>query len=473
MIPGLVVDLFAGGGGASAGIEAALGRPVDVAINHDPVAIAVHRANHPSTHHHEADIWKVRPRVATEGRPVDLLWASPDCRSYSRAKGGQPRSESVRLLPWTVIRWASDVRPRVICLENVPEFEEWCPLLDGMPDRSRLGLTFRQWVGRLRGLGYVVEWRVLDASHYGAPTRRRRLFLIARLDGLPIRWPEPTHGRGRLPVRTAAECIDWDRPCPSIFGRSKPLAEKTLWRIAQGIRRFVLESPRPFVVKLRGTNTAADIAAPLPTVTAGGTHLGLIAPSLVQIGYGERAGQAPRALNILAPLGTVVAGGPKHALVAAFLARHFGGVVGASLEEPLHTITARDHHSQVQAQLFPAGADQPFRTAEVRAFLTAYYSSGSQAGQSLLEPLRTVTVRHRLGLVTVAGEDFQIVDIGLRMLTPRELLRAQFGRFAEGYDLSPAKTQADQVRMVGNSAPPEVVEAIVRANVPERGERAA
>lgn len=472
---GLVVDLFAGGGGASVGIEAALGRSVDIAINHDAVALAVHKANHPGTRHLEADIWEVQPRAATAGRPVDLLWASPDCRHHSRAKGGKPKSEGVRSLAWAVVRWAADVKPRVICLENVQEFEEWGPLdADGMPDRGRRGLTFRRWSGRLRGLGYRVEHRVLDASHFGAPTRRKRLFLVARNDGRPISWPAATHGPGRLPYRTAAEIIDWSLPCPSIFDRRKPLAEKTLRRVFLGIRRYVFETARPFLVQMshgegagatkRRGRGAHPLEEPLPTVTAS-NDFGLAIPTLVQTGYGERLGQAPRVPGLDKPLGTLMATGQKHALVAAFMAKHYGDVVGHDLERPMGTITAVDHHGVVQAEMFRAPADRPFRVTEVRAFLTAYYSSGSQTGQSVLEPLRTITAKHRLGLVTVAGEEYQITDIGLRMVQPHELLAAQFGRFAAGYDLSPARTKTAMVRMVGNSVPPEVAFAIVAANM--------
>lgn len=475
---GLVVDLFAGGGGASVGLEAALGRPVDVAINHDALALAVHKANHPETRHLEADVWEVRPREATAGRPVDLLWASPDCRHHSRAKGGKPKSEGVRSLAWAVIRWAAEVNPRVICLENVQEFEEWGPLdEDGMPDRGRKGLTFKRWCGRLRGLGYRVEWRVLDASHFGAPTRRKRLFLVARSDGQPIRWPKPTHGPGLIPFRTAAEIIDWALPCPSIFDRVRPLADKTLRRVALGIQRYVIDAPRPFLVQMSHGEVSRDgsrrrgrgahpLEEPLPTVTAS-NDFGLAVPTLVQTGYGEREGQAPRVPGLDKPLGTLMATGQKHALVAAFLASHYGGEVGIPLTRPMRTITAKDHHGAVQAELFPAPADRPFRVAEVRAFLTAYYSSGSQTGQSVLEPLRTITAKHRLGLVTVAGAEYQITDIGLRMVQPHELLAAQFGRFAAGYDLSPARTKAAMVRMVGNSVCPEVAEAVVAANLPD------
>lgn len=582
MIHGLVVDLFAGGGGASAGIEAALGRPVDVAINHDAVALAVHLANHPRTQHLTADIWEVKPREATGGQHVGLLWASPDCTHFSVAKGNVPRKQNIRSLAWAVVRWAKDVRPDVILLENVQEFRGWGPLdKHGLPDKARMGHTFARWKGRLQGLGYQVDYRVLDASLYGAPTRRKRLFLVARCDGQAIRWPEPSHGAGRKPLRTAAECIDWALPCPSIFERKRPLAEKTLWRIAQGIRRFVLESPTPFIVNMAHGQVAPDgvtkrrghgahsvegplptvtgsgggggfavavpslmqfrhdsmgkpLDEPLPTVTSGsapGGHIAgaghamgllaphlvkvnhgkqeargedmaaplstvtaqqrghaLVAPTLVQTGYGEREGQAPRALDLQKPLGTVIAGGTggngKHALCAAFLAKHFGGVVGQEVTEPTSTITSVDHHSLAAAALvkfrgseaqghtgsadpqepMPTVSAQGNHVAEVRAFLTAYYGEDATSGQAVLEPMRTVTAKHRLGLVTVEGTEYQIVDIGMRMLEPHELLAAQFGRFAQHYDLSAAHTKSGKVRLIGNSVCPEVAEALVLAN---------
>lgn len=499
MSQGLVIDLFAGGGGASTGIEAALGRPVDIAINHDRVALAVHQANHPRTVHLGCDIWEARARQVTRGNPVQLLWASPDCTDFSVAKGGKPRRQNIRSLAWVVVKWAKEVRPACIALENVQEFRGWGPLGDdGLRIKARTGETFRRWQRALERLGYVVEHRVLDASLYGAPTRRRRLFLVARCDGQPIRWPEPTHGPGRAPLRTAAECIDWQLPCPSIFERKRPLAEKTLWRVAQGIRRFVFETSTPFILKVnhgRWEPRHEPIDEPLSTVTATQRGHGLVVPTLVQTGYGERPGQAARVPGLHKPLGTMV-DGQKHALVSAFLAKHFGDpnrtdggggvVVGSELGDPIGTVTARDHHSLAAVALakfrgtgpgHPGSSDprEPLPTvssggihvAEVRAFLTAYYGSDATGGQTLLEPLRTITARHRLGLVTVSGVDYQIVDIGLRMLEPHELLRAQFGRFADGYDLGAARTKKDQIRLIGNSAPPEVVEAIVRANLPE------
>jgi DNA (cytosine-5)-methyltransferase 1 len=447
---GLVVDLFAGGGGASAGIEAALGRPIDIALNHDPVALAVHKRNHPDTLHLEASIWEVKPEDVTKGRPVDLLWASPDCTHFSKAKGDVPKRQDIRSLAWAVVRWAKAVKPAVIMVENVTEFQSWGPLGDdGRPRKDALGQTFKRWRSTLRNLGYVVDARVLDASEYGTPTRRKRLFIVARRDGEPICWPAKTHGKGAQPPRSAAECIDWSLPVPSIFDRKRPLAANTLARIAAGIKRYVLEAEEPFVVQ--GA-----------------------AQSLVQTGWGERDGQAPRCLDIQKPLGTVPAGGVKHALVSAFLAKHFGGVVGTDMRQPTSTITAKDHHSLATAKLEPSRCqNEASKAPQVRAFLTAYYGSDATGGQGLEEPLRTIRGKDCLGLVYVEGEEYQIVDIGMRMLEPGELLRAQFGRFAESYDMSEAKTKTAKVRLIGNSVCPEVAEALVAVNNPSETEEAA
>lgn len=501
---GLVVDLFAGGGGASLGLEAAIGRPIDIAINHDEVALAVHAQNHPKTLHLTNDVWKACPLEVTGGRPVAVLWASPDCTGFSRAKGGKPRKQKIRCLAWAVTRWARTVRPRVIFVENVAEFRDWGPLnADGTPNKAKRGNTFRAWKKQLEGLGYVVDHRVLDASLYGAPTRRKRLFIIARCDGLPITWPEPTHGPGRAPCHSAAECIDWSLSCRSIFGRKRPLAEKTMWRIAQGIRRFLLENPRPFIVEMNHSNRPREVVAPLGVITTQHNRFNLVHPVLQQSGYGERKGQRGRVLDIQEPLGTVVAKGQKHALVAAFLARSFGDpnrksgggvVIGDAVEKPIATITARDHHSLAAVTLAhfrgtapnqpgaqPVDAPMPTITAggipvtEVRAFLVKYHGGerGHMRGQQLDLPIRTVDTANRFGLVVVDGVEHEIVDIGFRMLEPHELLRAQFGRFAEGYDISAARTKARKVKLIGNSVPPEMAEALVAANLDEEVRRAA
>jgi DNA (cytosine-5)-methyltransferase 1 len=427
----LIVDSFAGGGGASLGIEMALGRSPDIAINHDAEAIAMHAENHPGTQHYHSNVWEVDPMEATGGRPVGLAWFSPDCTYFSRARGSKPlrsAEKKVRALAWIVVRWAKAVRPRVICLENVPEFQDWGPVVDERPCPLRKGLTYRRWKAALENLGYVIEARELVASHYGTPTSRKRFHLIARCDGQPIVWPTPTHGPGLMPFRTAAECIDWSVACRSIFGRERDLADATLRRIARGTMRHVVNAANPYVVP-----------GNVPFV-----------PGLVQSGYGEREGQAPRSLDIHHPLGTLVAGGVKHALVAAFLARHYGGHEndGAPLPMPLPTITTVDHH------------------ALVCAFLSAYYSV-EQTGY-LTRPMHTITTHDRFALVTVKGQRHHIGDIGHRMLIPRELYRAQGfpDRYSIDFTIGGKKLSAKaQVRMVGNSVPPPVVAAIVRANV--------
>lgn len=475
----LFVDNFAGAGGASTGIWLATGRHPDIAVNHWPAAITMHRANHPGTHHYCENVWAVDPREACAGRPVDFAWFSPDCTHFSRAKGNVPRSKAIRGLAWIVHEWAMKVRPRVIILENVPEFATWGPLDDeGYPIKARAGETYREWLGHFAELGYQVETRTLVAADYGAPTSRKRLFLIARCDGRPIVWPEPTHGPGRaLPWRSAASIIDWSIPCPSIFERKRPLAEKTQARIAEGLRRYVLTAARPFIVPVthgakRGgvDGRSHSLDEPLRTVTSASRgELALVAPTLIQRGYGERPGQRPRALDLHEPLGTVVAGGTKHALVAAFLSKHYGGseggkwrAVGSELEAPVGTVTAQDHHTLTAAFLtkfygtsigssvelpLPTIAAQAGRLAEVRAFLT----------------------RHRIeqAHVNINGEPYVISDIGMRMLSTRELFRAQ--GFPESYVIDGlGLTKTQQNELAGNSVCPPLAEALVRANVHER-----
>lgn len=489
LLPGEIgVDLFAGGGGWSEGFQWATGVPPAVAVNHDEHAIAMHTANHPESEHHHEDVFTVDPISATRGRRVGWLHLSPDCTHFSRAKGGKPRSKKIRALAWVGVNWAKAVRPRIISLENVPEFVTWGPLDDdGNPITSRAGETFREFVGELEALGYAVEWRTLNAADYGAPTSRKRLYLIARNDGQPIVWPKPTHGpKCTVPYRTAAECIDWSIPVPSIFDRAKPLAEATQRRIAEGIRRYVLEAQRPFLVNLTHGARLEDLDEPFKTLTA--AHRGekaLVAPTLIQTSYGERKGQKPRVLDLHQPLGTIVAGGQKHGLVAAFLARHYGGMVGETLERPMHTVTAKDHHALVACHIEsmysnskgrPIDTPAPTLTAQsnhhglVAAFLAKYYGS-DQHGQAVDEPLHTIPTKDRFGLVTVSidGEEFVIVDIGMRMLQPRELARAQ--GFPDSYILTGTKTQ--QVARIGNSVCPHVAKAIVEANLQNVEERAA
>ena len=397
----LIVDNFAGGGGASTGIELATGRSVDIAINHDPAAIAMHRANHPTTKHYCENVWDVDPVEACAGCPVGLAWFSPDCKHFSKAKGGKPVEKAIRGLAWVAIRWAKLVRPRVIILENVEEFMTWGPLIGNRPDPTRKGQTFRRFVHALKRYGYRVAWNELRACDYGAPTIRKRFFLIARCDGLPIVWPEPTHGdpstlfvaSGILhPWRTAAEIIDWTIPCPSIYDRKKPLCKNTMRRIARGLRKFVLEHPQPYIVD---------------------DH---IAPFLIQY-HTEQSGKEVR---------------------------------GQAVDKPLMT------------------ADSSNRYGLVTALLIKYYGQGE--GQSLREPLHTITAKDRFGLVIIRGEPYQIIDIGLRMLTPRELFRAQ--GFPEDYIIDRDADgkhypKSAQVARCGNAVPPPFAEALVRANLPE------
>lgn len=612
----IIVDNFAGGGGASTGIEMAIGRSVDIAINHDENAVAMHTTNHPDTLHYCESVYEVRPKVATAGRPVALAWFSPDCRHFSKAKGAKPVEKAIRGLAWIVLRWGLDVEPRVMKLENVEEFKTWGPLLAGemRPDPARAGETFEAFIGMLttgipanhpalaecceflnisldsedaarlvKGLGYVVEYRELRACDYGAPTIRKRFFMIMRRDGKPIVWPEPTHGdpkspavqAGRLaPWRTAAECIDWSIPAPSIFGRKKPLAENTLKRIARGIQRFVIDSASPFIVKCNHTSTKTSydcfrgqalgeplqtitkthgyalavphltkfrtgatgqsVTEPVPTVTAGtskrpggnghalgiveaaiapfvgrqfGASVGhradepsatitaggggksqLVTPTLIQMGYGERRGQEPRVLRLDNPLGTVTAGGNKFATVSAFLAKHYGGNYtgpGVSMDEPAHSVTTVDHHAIVASHLVklrgtcrdgqPTSEPMPTVTAgglhvgEVKTTLAVDEYDEHRAQQALVF-LRKYCGEDCDGLVTIDGITYRIVDIGMRMLQPHELYRAQ--GFPEWYiidqDYRGKKYAKDkQVARCGNAVPPPFAEALVRANLPE------
>ena len=486
----LIVDNFAGGGGASLGIEQALRRPIDIAINHDREAVAMHRANHPQTRHFCEDVWSVDPVKATAGRPVGLAWFSPDCTFHSKARGGKPfrdrnKARRRRGLAWLVIRWAAAVSPRVIMLENVEEFAKWGPLLDdGTPCPVRQGLTFRRWQKQLENLGYQVECRELRACDYGAPTIRKRLFVIARRDGLPIVWPVATHGKGLKPYRAAAECIDWSLPCPSIFERVRPLAEATLRRIAKGVGRYVLNAKEPFIVTC---NHAGDgfrgqgIHEPMKTITAARDAHGLVVPLLTE----HANSSTQRTFSIQEPLRTQCAEvkGGYFALVAAFLAQNNTGVVGHGARKPLSTITARGTQQQLVTshlvKLYGTCAhgqatDSPMPTVtgggqhigEVRAFLVKYY--GTDQDPQLREPLHTVTTKDRFGLVTVHGEEYAIADIGMRMLQPRELYRAQ--GFPDNYIIAPVidgkpLTKTAQIRMCGNSVSPAIARALVDANL--------
>ena len=561
----LFIDNFAGGGGASTGIEMAIGRSVDIAINHDPDAIAMHKANHPSTKHYCEDVWQVDPVEACAGNPVALAWFSPACKHFSRAKGGKPVDKNIRGLAWVAVKWAYTVRPKVMMLENVPEIQTWGPLgADGKPVKEHAGETFAGFILALtsgipkdhpafkemcdalsieptsemalklqKGLGYKVEHRTLKSCDFGAPTTRTRFYMIARCDGKPIVWAKPTHAPKnskavkegkKLPYRTAAECIDWSIPAQSIFKRKKPLAENTLRRIARGIQKFVIDNPEPFIVTVnhsgegfRGQSTDD----PLGIITSKNGY-GVVTPTIVPIGYGEREGQAPRVNKVDEPLGTVVSSG-KHYLVAPTLVQYHsetakdevrgqelteplmtqdtsnryalscahimknyaGGYTGAGskADEPLGTVTAKDHNSLVTAHIMTMRnnmdgqpIDEPLTTvscsgahhAEVQAFLVKYFSTGT--AKSVNEPLDTVTTKDRFALVTIHGEEYIITDIRMRMLQPRELFNAQ--GFPHDYIID---TDADgkpypkskQVARCGNAVTPPVPAALVRANLPE------
>ncbi len=521
----MIIDNFAGGGGASTGIYMALGRHPDIAINHSEAALAMHRANHPETLHVSKNIYQVDPLDLVGRRPVGLLWASPDCKHFSKAKGGRPVKRNIRDLAWTVVLWAKRARPRVIILENVEEFRTWGPLLqddDGnfRPDPERAGQTFDEWVKQLKRLGYRVEWRELRACDYRTPTIRKRLVVIARRDGKKIIWPEPTHGRpddpdvvaGRkLPWLTAGEIIDWSLPCPSIFDSSeeiaakygirakRPLADKTLSRIARGVVRYVLEAKRPFLVVC---NHGGDgfrgqgLDAPMQTITAARDAVGLVAPIVT---YAQQGGGNRDAGD---PLHTVTAS-PKdqNAVIAAFLAQHnndsrrIGGVnPGRAAGEPLATLTATGAQQQVVAASMinlrgsnqsGSAADDPVRTVTasgqhhgvIAAFLNTYY--GTSEAHALDMPIGTDTTRDRRSVVTVEidGATYAIADIGMRMLTPRERFRAQ--GFPDGYEIETGigpdgepvpLTQAEQGSCCGNSVCPPLAEALVSANVPELAE---
>ncbi len=524
----LFVDNFAGGGGASTGIEMAIGRSVDIAINHDPDAIAMHKANHPHTKHYCEDVWRVDPVEACEGDPVALAWFSPDCKHFSRAKGGKPVDKNIRGLAWVAVKWALAVRPRILMLENVPEIRTWCPLgADNKPIKERTGETFRGFILALstglpewhpaykemcealsiepnseeakrlqKGLGYKVQYRTLKSCDYGAPTTRKRFYLIARCDGKRIVWAEPTHAprdseavkQGlKLPYRTAADCIDWTIPAKSIFERDKPLAENTMRRIARGIQKFVIDNPEPFIVPIgygerKGQAPRVNgIDEPLGTVVSSNKHY-LVAPSLIQY-HSETAKDEVRGQELDEPLMTVDTT-PRYALSVAHIMKDYGrGYKGAgsAADAPLGTLTGIDHNSLVTAHIMTMRknmdgqpVDEPLSTvscsgahhAEVQAFLVKYFSTG--AAKSVNEPLDTITTKDRFALVTIHGEEYIITDIKMRMLQPRELFNAQ--GFPEDYIIDHDAdghpyTKTKQVARCGNAVTPQVPAALVKANL--------
>lgn len=507
----LIVDNFAGGGGASTGIEMATGISVDIAINHDPEAIKMHKANHPSTNHYCESVWDVDPVKACNGHPVALAWFSPDCKHFSKAKGGKPKDKNIRGLAWVALRWAGKVRPRVIMLENVEEFKTWGQLnRRHHPIKAKQGVTFRKFVSQLEELGYAVEFRELIAADYGAPTMRKRFFMIARCDGKPIVWPEPTHApmdsetvkAGLLkPYVGAYTQLDFSLPCPSIFDTAeeikekygiravRPLAPKTMERIARGLKKFVIDNAEPFIVPIgygerKGQEPRVhDIKNPLPTIVGSGKHY-LCAPALIQY-HSETSKDEVRGQAIENPIMTVD-GSNRYGLVTSFIQKYYGGNYqgnGSDIKEPLHTITTLERNAICAVNLIQMnnhcdGRDvrDPIPTitagdghfGEVRAFLIKYYGQGT--GQNIKEPLDTVTAQDRFGLVTVNGVDYQIVDIGLRMLEPRELYGCQ--GFPDDYiidrDYEGNKyPRTEQVRRCGNAVCPPIPAALVKANLPE------
>ena len=464
----LIVDNFAGGGGASTGIEMATGYSVDIAINHDPKAIQMHKTNHPRTKHYCEDVWQVDPIAACKGNPVGLAWFSPDCKHFSKAKGGKPKDKNIRGLAWVACRWAGLVRPRVIMLENVEEFRTWGPLnRRHHPIKNKQGKTFERFVRQLEELGYEVQFKELVAADYGAPTMRKRFFMIARCDGKPIVWPEPTHAAadseevkaGLLkPYVGAYTQLDFSLPCPSIFDTSeeikekygiravRPLAPKTMERIARGLKKFVIDNPEPFII--RENHFGSDMREPIHTVTSNNQHM-LMTPTLIQY-HSETAQGEVRGQTIEEPIMTVD-GSNRYGLITSFLSKFYKTGIGQDEREPLHTVTTSAGHF-----------------GEVRAFLIKYY--GDATGQDIEQPLDTVTTKDRFGLVTIEGVDYQIVDIGLRMLEPRELYGCQ--GFPDDYIIDHDYTgktypRTEQVRRCGNAVCPPIPAALVRANLPE------
>ena len=492
----LTVDNFAGGGGASLGIEKALGRPVDIAINHDAEAVAMHRLNHPATIHYLQDVWSVDPAEVARRGPISLAWFSPDCTHFSVAKGAapiRPEQQRSRDLAWVVILWARTARPNVIMLENVQEFMGWGPLLpNGRPDKSREGETFRSWLAALSEAGYVFEWRKLRGCDYGSPTFRTRFFLIARRDGLPIVWPEPTHGPGRLPFRVAADCMNWTIPVHSIFlsrkqarrvGVRRPLAAKTLAHIARGVKRYVLDAAQPFIIPVThaGDRRTHAITEPLRTITtAKRGELAVVAALMAQHNTGMTGHTCAE------PVSTIVSRGSNQALVTSLRTREFGASTGQAIDEPMPTVMpggggktslvsaclTNFHHSNTNGG--SGDLRRPVNTilaqgqhkALVAAFLAKYY--GTNTGSDLLDPCPTATTKARFGLVTVGAADYRLTDIGMRMLAARELYNAQ--GFPDTYRIAfelngKPLTKEAQIRMCGNSVCPDVAKALVAANV--------
>lgn len=574
----IIVDNFAGGGGASTGIEIATGRLVALAVNHDPAAILMHKTNHPYTEHFQASVWDIDPVAVCRGRPVGLAWFSPDCKHFSKAKGAALVDRKIRGLAWITLRWAAEVRPRVIILENVEEFQTWGPVRKGKPVKKLAGTTFRKFIRQLEELGYTVEYRELIAADYGAPTSRKRFYMIARCDGKPIVWPKPTHsktGADGLPRwRSAAEIIDWSLPCPSVFATKaeimdryglkavRPLAKNTMRRIIRGVDKFTIRSGKPFIVptgygERKGqaprvhdmdapfptvvgtgkenlckpllapvtvTNTSNSVGGtvgePVHTVTtagnqmlvtpflaecnhSGGGHVapvtdahktitakhtgGIVAPALIQ--YHTEQTEHVRASGLGTPIHTVDASN-RYGMTCANLVEYYTCGRPLDVQEPMHTVTSHDREAVVAAHVVKFkgdnlghGADEPMQTvttsagefAVCKVYLAKMHGGDELGYWPLIRDLLNEFCGYTLAedevlLLEISGALYYIADIGLRMLSPRELYNAM--GFPQDYIidrdyLGNEYKKSAQVARCGNAVCPPVASALVRANLPE------
>jgi len=483
----LLVDGFCGGGGTSLGGEKALGRPFDIAINHDPDAILMHKTNHPDTLHFQESIWDVKPLEATKGRHVGLLWMSPDCKHFSKAKGGKPKDKNIRALPWAIIMWARDVRPDVIMAENVEEIQTWGPLTEeGYPIPERKGETFNFFIESLKKLDYIVEWKELVAADYGAPTIRKRWYMVARCDGRAIVWPKPTHSKtGKdglkkwVPVSTVLDFSDLGK---SIFGRKKQLAENTMNRIVRGIEKFVFNNPKPFLLNYKdgkiapymvtvnhsgaGHHYCNSLEKPFRTITQKNGS-GIISPILIQY-HSETTKNSVRGQSIEEPIMTIDSS-PRYALASTFLTKFYKSGIGQSVDEPLHTITTSPGHFGEVKILMVEKEEVRIEFRDkcnmVASYIMEYYGQG--IGQSLYEPLHTIVTKDRFALVTIYGIDYVICDITLRMLTAEELKLAQ--GFTKDYIIDrdytgKAYPVSKRVARIGNSVVPIMSESLIGVN---------
>lgn len=504
LVDEIIVDNFAGGGGASTGIEIATGMAVAIAINHDLAAILMHKTNHPYTEHLQASVWDVDPKAVCRGRPVGLAWFSPDCKHFSKAKGAALVDRKIRGLAWITLRWAATVRPRVIILENVEEFQTWGPVRKGKPVKKLAGTTFRKFISQLEALGYTVEFRELVAADFGAPTSRKRFYMIARCDGKPIAWPKPTHsktGADGLPKwRCASEIIDWSLPCPSVFASKseimeryglkavRPLAKNTMRRIIRGVDKFTIRSGKPFIVECNhsGGGHIAPVGDAYKTITAKHTG-GIVAPSIIQ--YHTEQTESVRASGLGTPINTVDASN-RYGLTCANLVEYYTGGRPLDVREPMHTVTSHDREAVVAAHVVKFkgdnlghGTDEPMQTvttsagefAACEAYLAKMHGGDELGYWPLIRDLLNEFCGYTLAedevlLLEIGGTLYYIADIGMRMLSPRELYNAMgfppdyiIDRDYQGHEYGRTK----QVARCGNAVCPPVASALVRANLPE------